>query len=271
MKATGQTEVFTPAHLAFLKKKRREKATVNLLRLALLIALLAVWEVASTLGVIDSFIFSPPSKILVTLWELIRSGEILLHAGITLGETVAGFIIATVLGTALAVLLWLSPRLRLVLDPYVVVLNSLPKIALGPIIIIWFGSGCAAIIVMAVLIAVIVTAITMLGGFLETDGGKILLMRSLGASRWQMLFRLVIPSALPTFINMLKINVGLSWIGSIMGEYLVSKAGIGYLIVYGGQVFKMDLVLASTLVLCALATGMYALVALVERLALKRR
>ena len=145
----------------------------------------------------------------------------------------------------------------------------MPKIALGPIIIVWFGAGRKSIIFMAVIITVIVTVITMLNGFLATDEGKIKLMRSLGANKPTVLKKLVIPYALPTFTACMKINVGLSWIGSIMGEYLTSKEGIGYLIVYGGQVFKLDLVMASTAILCVLAAGMYLIIAVIEKFALK--
>ncbi|MBQ9709768.1 MAG: ABC transporter permease [Clostridia bacterium] len=252
-------------HLLYLRGRRRERILITLARRAVLIALLGVWELAAAVGLIDAFVFSSPSRIFVALKDLTASGELFLHAGVTLAETLIGFIISTAIGTALALLLWWNGRIKQIAEPYLVVLNSLPKIALGPVIIIWFGSGMRAIVVMTVLIGVVVSLMTMLSGFEQTDKGKLLLMRSLGASRMNVLLKLVIPSSLPTFVNMLKINVGLSWIGSIMGEYLVSRAGIGYLIVYGGQVFKMDLVFASTLVLCLLATGMYALVSLLER------
>jgi len=262
---------FSPEHLLFLKGKKRQALTITLLRIAVFALLLFFWEFTTYFGILDKFIFSSPSQILQTLWGLTKSGELFLHVGVTLYETLLGFLIATVLGTLLALLLWWNSMLKKVCEPYVVVLNSLPKIALGPVIIIWFGSGTNAIVVMAVLITVIVTLITMLGGFEQTDTDKILLLRSMGASKFQILTKLVLPSSLPTFINMLKINIGMSWIGSIMGEYLVSRAGIGYLIVYGGQVFKMDLVFASTLVLCLLATGMYALVSLLERFTSRRK
>ena len=189
--------------------------------------------------------------------------------GITLYETVLGFIIAAGLGYIIALMLWWSERARRVLEPYIVVLNSLPKIALGPVIIVWCGSGSKAIIFMAVLIGIIVAIITMLNGFLAADKNKIFLLRSMGANKFQILLKLIIPGSLPTFISMLKISVGMAWIGSIMGEYLVSRAGLGYLIVYGGQVFKLDLVMAATVVLCVLAALMYALVALLEKLIIK--
>ena len=151
------------------------------------------------------------------------------------------------------------------------VLNALPKIALGPLIIIWFGTGSEAIVFITVLIGLIVSILNMLGGFMETDENKIRLLRSMGATKLQVLTKLVIPSSLPTFISMLKINVGMAWIGSIMGEYIVSKAGLGYLIVYGGQVFKLDLVMSAVIILCILAAVMYAAVAALEKAVIKNR
>lgn len=155
--------------------------------------------------------------------------------------------------------------MKRVLEPYIVVLNSLPKIALGPIIIIWFGSGRKSIVFMTVLITIIVTVINLLNGFLLTEKSKILLLEAMGAKKIQILFNLVMPGSLPTLISTLKVNVGMAWIGSIMGEYLVSREGIGYLIVYGGQAFKLDLVMASTVILCVLAGAMYACIALIEK------
>ena len=161
--------------------------------------------------------------------------------------------------------MWWSDYIRKVLEPYIVVLNSLPKIALGPIIIIWFGAGTTSIIVMAILITIIITTLTMLGAFLFCDNDKIMLLKSMGANKFQILLKLIIPNAIPEFISMLKINVGMTWVGTIMGEYLVSKAGLGYLIVYGGQVFQLDLVMTSTVILCILAGLMYFGVALLEK------
>ena len=152
------------------------------------------------------------------------------------------------------------------MEPYLIVLNSLPKVALGPIIIIWFGAGTNAIVVMAILIMIIITIISLLNAFVSCDKNKILLMKSMGASKWQILTKLVVPNAKDEFLSVLKINVGMTWVGTIMGEYLVSKAGLGYLIVYGSQVFKLDLVMTSILILCLLAGLMYGAVCLVERL-----
>ena len=187
----------------------------------------------------------------------------------TLLETIVGFIIAVVLGCAIALALWWSDTLRKILEPYIVVLNALPKIALGPLIIIWCGTGSKAIIFMTVLVGLIVAIMHMLSAFIATDKNKILLLRSMGASKMQTLTKLVIPSALPAFVSMLKVNVGMAWIGSIMGEYIVSRAGLGYLIVYGGQTFKLDLVMSATCILCLLSAGMYFLVVLLEKLLVK--
>ena len=178
--------------------------------------------------------------------------------------------IGTAIGYTVAVILWWNAFLKDVFEPYVVVLNSLPKIALGPIIIIWAGTGTASIITMAVLISVVITTITILNGFIETDKEKALLLRSLGANRLQIFTKLVAPANVPTLMATLKINVGMAWIGSIMGEYLVSKEGLGYLLVYGSQVFRLDLVMTCTVVLCALAGVMYALVAILEKIVIKR-
>ncbi len=257
--------------LLYEKVQQRNKTLVTLMRFSILVLFIGLWEIFARIGVIDSFLMSMPSKIILTVKELFLTGNLLLHVSTTLLETALGFLIATVLGSAIAVALWWSEFLRKVLEPYIVVLNSLPKIALGPIIIVWFGAGTKSIVFMAIIITIIVTIITMQNGFLATDKSKILLMNSLGASKMQTLAKLVLPASIPTFISCLKINVGMAWIGSIMGEYLVSKQGIGYLIVYGGQVFRLDLVMASTVILCLLAGVMYGLVVLLERFITKRR
>lgn len=260
---------FSPQHLLYLKKIKHETASVWFFRIAILLFCIGFWELFARINLIDSFISSCPSQIIKTIGILIVENNLIYHIYVTLYETVLGFIIAVGLGYLTALALWWSERLRRILEPYIVILNSLPKIALGPIIIVWFGSGSKAIIFMAVLIGIIVAIITMLNGFLATDKNKILLLKSMGANKIQILTKLVIPGSFPTLISMLKISVGMAWIGSIMGEYLVSKAGLGYLIVYGGQVFKLDLVMASTVVLCILAALMYAAVAMLEKIIIK--
>lgn len=258
-------------HLLYLKKIRRNKIIVHAVRASILIAVIGLWELCARVGVFDPFITSSPSRVVKTIADLSAAGTLFYHIGITLMETVTGFVIAVVAGYLIAVLLWTNDAVRKIFEPYIVVLNALPKIALGPLIIIWMGTGYTAIIFMTVLVSIIVCIMNMLAGFVAVDKTKLLLMRSMGANKLTMLIKLVIPASLPAFMNTLKVAVGLAWIGSIMGEYIVSRAGLGYLIVYGGQVFKLDLVMAATFILCLLAGGMYAIVAIIERIVVKRR
>ena len=256
-------------HLDYLKTVRNKIILVNIARFAILLLFLLLWEFSAQYAWINPFITSSPSRIAKTIMELHQNGTLFYHVGTTLWETLLGFFIAVFLGYSIALLLWWSEIFRRISEPYFVVLNALPKIALGPLIIIWCGTGSKAIVFMTVLIGLIVAILNMLNGFMATDENKLLLLKSMGASKLQILTKLVIPSTLPNFISMLKINVGMAWIGSIMGEYIVSKAGIGYLIVYGGQVFKLDLVMSAVFILCALAASMYAAVALLEKLMIK--
>ena len=256
---------FSKARALYKKKEKIDKIIVICGRIATLVLFLGLWELLSSTGAIDPFFFSSPSRIALTIAQLSSSGNLWIHIWISLYETVIGFIIATALGFIVAVMLWWSERLRKVLEPYIIVLNSLPKIALGPMIILWFGSGATATIVMCVLICIIITTISMLNAFISCDNDKILLMKSMHASKLQILFKLIIPNALPEFMSVLKINVGMSWVGTIMGEYLSSRAGLGYLINYGSQILKLDIVMASIVILCLLATGMYLLVAPFEK------
>ena len=256
---------YSKEHLNYLKKNKRKKIVVLSTQILILVLFFALWEILTRINVIDGFIMSSPSRILKTIGSLYSSGTLFYHIGVTLYEAVIAFIIATGVGFVLAVLLWWSEYFRKIIDPYLVVLNSWPKIALGPIIIIWFGAGTQSIIVMAFLILIIITILSLLNAFMSCDNDKIMLMKSMGASKIQIFFKLVLPNALPEFISVLKINVGMTWVGTIMGEYLVSRAGLGYLIVYGGQVFKLDLVMTGTFILCVLAALMYLGVALVEK------
>ena len=255
---------YSQEHQKYLKKIESEKWIIRAIQILILVAIFVVWELFTRWGILDPFFVSSPSRMIETVRRLYVSGELFTHIGITLYETIIGFILATALGYILAVLLWWSDKLKKVLEPYIVVLNSLPKIALGPLIIIWVGAGTKAIIVMCILICVIVTTLSLLGSFLSCDKDKILLMKSMNAKKYQIFFKLIVPNSMPDFISVLKINVGMSWIGTIMGEYLVSKAGLGYLIVYGGTVFKLDLVMTSTVILCLLAGGMYFIISRIE-------
>lgn len=257
-------------HIRYIKMLKRKKLTVLLLQIAIFFGVIIFWEVGARLGFIDSFIMSSPSDILQTTIALAK-GELLKHIGVTMAETVLGFLISMAIGLFLAIALWCSETAQKIFQPYLVILNALPKIALGPIIIIWVGTGTEAIIAMVILICVIITTITLLQGFVEVDSDMIFLVKSMGGGKFTIFTKLVFPSQIPLLISTLKINVGLAFVGAIMGEYLVSRAGLGYLIVYGSQVFNLDLVMTSTIILLVLAGGMYALVALLEKKVTKSR
>lgn len=252
----------------YILKQRLSKGIILGIQITLLISIILVWELLSKFGIIDTFITSSPSKILIELKRLF-SDNFTHHIMVTLTESMIAFLIATIGGTIIAVILWWFDALRKILDPYIVVLNSLPKIALGPIIIVWFGIGTTPIIVMAILIMIVITIISMLNSFTSCDENKVLLLKSMGANKFQILTKLILPNSLLEFISVLKINVGLTWVGTIMGEYLVSRAGLGHLIVYGGQVFNLDLVMASTITLCVLASIMYFMVIGIEKLVIR--
>lgn len=209
----------------YLRKIKLNKALVLITQIMILVSIIVLWEVLANMKIIDSFIASQPSRILKTFMNL-SSNDLLKHLGVTAYETIVGFTCGTLLGIVISIILWLSKFLSKVFEPFLVVLNSLPKVALGPIIIIWVGSGTSAIIVMALAISLIVTILDILHGFLGTDKEKIKMARTLGANKFQILTKIVIPANISTFINSLKINIGLSLVGVISGEFLVSKAGL---------------------------------------------
>lgn len=255
--------------MLYLKGRKRRRRLVRTAQIAILVLFFAQWEILARLGVIDSFILSQPSRILRTYANMAEN-NFFLHIGVTVFETLVGFLLGAALGTGLAVALWWNDFIAKVSEPYLVILNSLPKIALGPVIIILVGAGTEAIIFMALAISMIVTVLEMLSGFRRTDGEYIKMARTFGASKAQIFLKIVFPYNITTLFNSLKINIGLSLVGVIAGEFLVSKAGLGYLIVYGGQVFKLDLVMASVLVLSVVAALMYEGVVLLERAAAGR-
>ena len=256
---------YSKEHLAYLKAIRRHDRAVRLVQALVLFLFLGLWELGARLGWFDVFILSCPSRVLAAIGRLWGEGSLFIHVGVTLYETVMGFLLGTVLGIFLAVILWWLPFVNEVMDPYLVVLNALPKIALGPVLIVWIGAGMGSIIVMAVLVSLVVTTVTVLSGFTAAAREKQFLMRTLGANKGQTFMKVVLPAGIPHMMSALKISVGMSWVGVIVGEYLVSKSGLGYLIVYGGQVFKLDLVMASVVILCLLAALMYGGVALLEK------
>ncbi len=251
-------------HHQYIQSLKREKRHVMFYQLVIFLVFFSLWEISSRASWIDPLIFSSPTKIWNLFLEKLMDGSLVSNLSFTLGETVAGFILGTLLGTILAAILWWSPFLSKVLDPYLVILNAMPKVALGPILIVGLGPGLTSIIAMGTIISVIITTIVVYTSFRETDPNYLKVMQTFNASRGQMFKEVVLPSSFPTIISTLKVNVGLSWVGVIVGEFLVSSKGLGYLIIYGFQVFNFTLVLLSLLVIAVFATIMYKVVEYIE-------
>lgn len=255
----------TEGRKTYLAKRRRQEFLIRFTQLAMLIVFVVSWELLARWKFIDAFIFSQPSRIWDLMLQLTQNGELLKHVGVTLGETVAGFVLGTIMGLLISVMLWWSPSLAKILDPYLVVLNATPKIALGPIFIVWMGNGYASILTMALTISVITTITIIYSGFGEVEQGYARLMQSFGSPRSQILLKVVLPASFQTIIAALKVNISLTLVGVIVGEFLVSKAGLGYLIIYGGQVFQLHLVIMSIVVLALMAYGLYQAVSILEK------
>jgi len=249
----------------FLQKKKRQKRTILLIQLSMVILFFLTWEILAKQKIINPFIFSSPTKIYNTLITLIKTGEIASHIFTTLYEIVLAFSIGISLGFIIAIILYEFPTLAKIIDPFLTMLNSLPKVALGPMIIIWVGANTKAIIFMALLINLIVSIMNIYNGFQGTDQNKIKLLISFGANKYQILKHLIIPESKRTIIASLKINISMTLIGVIMGEFLVSKKGIGYLIIYGTQVFNLSLVMTGIFLLIIISFLLYKIITFIEK------
>ena len=252
-------------HKLYLKKLKKQKHVVLFFKIFIIILFLGLWEVCARVGILNSFLTSYPSKIFITISDLFKENNLLSHIWVTLYETVISFSLASIIGIAVSSILWSSKTIAKILDPYLTVLNSLPKISLGPLIIIWVGANVKSIIFMALLIAVFTTIINMYNSFINTDPSKITLMKSFGASKITIFTKLIFRGNIPSLVNTLKINISLSLIGVIMGELLVSKQGLGYLITYGSQVFNLNLVITSIFILSIMSYLLYILIDLLEK------
>ncbi|NLL44813.1 MAG: ABC transporter permease [Mollicutes bacterium] len=256
--------MYSEEHKKYLKKIRINNFLVRLTQLSIIIFLLLLWQLLADFTIINTFITSSPKDIIKTLINLHNTNNLYQHIGITIYETIISFSLGTFIGFLVATILWWNRFLARVIDPYLTILNSLPKVALGPIIIIWAGANMKSIIIMALLISVIVTIITIYQGFTETDPNKIKLMQSFRANKKQIYLKLLLPSSFSNIISSLKINISMTLIGVVMGEFLVSKKGIGYLIMYGSQVFNLNLVITGIFILCVVSAIMYYIVAYIE-------
>jgi NitT/TauT family transport system permease protein len=252
-------------HARFLRALRRRQLLVAAVQLLLFVGFLALWQFAASMRLVDPFITSQPTAIAQKLLELTNDGSLGYHIGVTVAETLVGFALGTVLGIAIAGMLWWWDFLSDVSDPYIVVLNATPKMALGPVFIIWLGATMTAVIALAISISLFVTILSVYSAFRQADPEKLIVVRSFGASKWQQFYKVVLPQAVPTIVSTLKVNIGLSLIGAIVGEFLAANAGLGYLIIYGQNIFNMSLVMTSLMILTVIAGLMYYAVSLAER------
>ncbi|WP_313346109.1 ABC transporter permease [Sedimentibacter sp.] len=256
-------------HSDYLKSIKREDYFIRITQILVFVFFIAIWEWAARHRHIDVFLTSSPEAIYKLIVKFIEDGSLIKHLSISTMETIAGFFVGTALGLLTAILLWWFRRLARIMDPYIVILNSLPKTALAPIIILWAGMGFSGIVATAASISVIVTTMTLYTGFINVEKDKIVLLKTMGANKFQVLNKVVIPSNIPNILSVIRVNIGLSWIGVIVGEFLVSKAGIGYLILYGSQTFKLDLVMMGVFVLGVVAAIMYFFASWLEKIVIK--
>ena len=257
--------MYSKEHKLYLRKKKIRKILVIFTQILLAVLLISIWELLAKYKVITS----SPSRVLSTIISLYNDNNLFNNIWTTIYETLISFSLGTIIGIITATILWYFNFIYKVLDPYLTILNSLPKIALGPIIIIFFGANINSIIIMALLISVIVTVITVYNGFISTDKNRINLLKSFSATKGQIFKYVILPSSYSTIISSLKINISMTLIGVIMGEFLVSKSGIGYLINYGSQVFNLNLVISGIIILMIVSYLMYIIVSYIEKILVK--
>lgn len=252
-------------HRRYLRREAKTRNWVLSTQCILFLAFLGLWELLARTNTINPLIFSYPSKVWAQFWTVLLDGTLLPHVGMTVWETVVGFLLGTLLGAVIAAIIWWSPFLSRVLEPYLVIANSMPKVALGPVFIVSFGPGLFSVIAMGCAISVIITTINIYTSFKEVNPNYIKVVQTLGGNKRQTFSKVILPSTIPTLLATLKVNVGLSWVGVIVGEFLVSQQGLGYLIIYGFQVFNFTLVMMSLAIIAVVATLMYQGVAFLER------
>ena len=257
--------MYSSEHEKYLKRIKHQRFVIIFFRIFILVFFLILWEFLAKANILNSFITSYPSKIFSTIFELFKQNNLFAHIFTTFFETLISFLIASFVGLIIASILWSNKTLTKILDPYLTVLNSLPKVSLGPLIIILVGANVKSIIFMALLISVFTTIINMYNSFINTDKYKIMLLKSFGASKIQIFFKLILRGNIPTIINTLKVNISLSFTGVIMGELLVSKKGLGYLITFGSQIFNLNLVITSIFLLGIMAYLLYIGIDLLEK------
>ena len=249
----------------YIKMQKKKRRTVIFMRLFLFLFFLALWEIAADFGWIDSFIFSSPSRVMKTAFTMLKDESLLLHIRVTLTETLISFILVVLNGILLAVLLWMFPMVSEILEPALVVLNSLPKSALAPLLIVWLGANIKTIILAGMSVAVFGTILNLYTCFSQISPDREKLIYTLGGTKKDTLLKVVLPGTVPNILSIMKVNIGLCLVGVVIGEFIGARCGLGYLIIYGSQVFKLDWVIMSIVILCVIAMLLYTLLGRLER------
>lgn len=255
----------SPAQKQYLHRMKKHSRIICISRFLLLFLFLSLWEISARTDMINAFIFSSPSRTLKSASLLFREGNLLSHIGITLLETLSSFLIVAIVSLFFASILWWNHNISEILDPYLVILNSLPKSAMAPIFIVWIGNNYKTIIITAVSVAIFGSILSLYSAFLHTDPDKIKLIYTLGGQKMHCFTKVVLPINLPSILSIFKVDIGLCLIGVVIGEFLAAKKGLGYLIIYSSQTFKMDWVILSILLLCFIAIGIYLLLGCLEQ------
>lgn len=249
----------------YIENHRREIIFIKAARVAVLLLFITIWELASTFSIIDPFFFSSPSRIVLLFIDMCKNLEIFIHTGITLYETILSFFIVNILSILVSVIMLSFDQFSKVVEPYLVILNSLPKSALAPLIIVWLGSGSKTIIVAGISVALFGSIINLYTGFIQVDEEKRKLITTLGGTKKDQLIKVIIPASVPIILSNMKVNIGLSLVGVIIGEFLAARQGLGYLIIYSSQVFQLDMLIMSIIILCLIALLLYQSIDLLER------
>lgn len=249
----------------YIKKTRQHKHLVLFFQIFIFAFFIILWEISSHNGIINTFIFSSPSRMLLACQELFLTGDLLKHIGITLAETFGSFFLVASISLLIAILLWWNTTLSEIFEPYFVILNSLPKSAMAPIFIVWLGNNMKTIIITAISVAIFGSILNLFTSFQTTDPDKLKLIYTLHGNRLDCLTKVILPINFPAILSILKVDIGLCLIGVVIGEFLAARKGLGYLIIYGSQVFKMDWVMLSIVLLCLIAALLYGILNRLEK------
>jgi NitT/TauT family transport system permease protein len=235
-------------------------------QIGILIGGIALWQAAAELGWIDGFFWSKPSAIYATLIKFFAEGDAWTDIGFTFRSTIFGFLLGTTCGSLLGLSFWWSRNYAAIVQPYIICFESLPKLALAPLVILVFGMGLASKVAIATALTLVVSTLTAYAGVKAIDSDSEKLFYSLGATRWQVFRKLVVPFCLPWIISVLRVNIGLALTGAIVGEFIASQHGLGRAILYAGNTYDIALVWVAVLVLSTLAMVMYVAISWLERI-----